>query len=178
MKYLSILLLCVNFGAFAYTEANIADQIKNNSQYISKPKRQLIAEYIVQASKKYKICPRLFTAIIMQESSYKLNAINKICYKLKMAKNEQGPRVYCKAVDIGIAQINIKTIEAYKLNKYKLQSDLQYSINAGAKVLSWFTRYQKTEPKTWYCRYNVGTAAFPKIKSNCLKYKNSVARWM
>ena len=116
------------------------------------------------ASEKYGIPSELYAAILMQESSYDLDAKNckgQVCH------------------DYGIAQINKHTARLYKFELKKLTKDLTYSVESGAKVLSWFKeKYGDTEPQTWYCRYNVGTGPKNAIKKNCKKYVQLVARWM
>lgn len=96
----------------------------------------------------------------MQESSYRLSAKNPECG------------------DYGIGQINHKTIKSLNLDEKKLLSDLTYSVEAAAIVLSHFKRYQKREPDTWYCRYNVGTAGRDRIRTACQTYVTMVARYM
>ena len=114
-----------------------------------------LSNIIHHASVKHKIPARTYTAILMQESNYRLNIIAK--------------------GDYGIAQINIKTHTKY--NENKLLTDLQYSVNAGAEVLSWFkSKYSKTDPD-WYARYNCGTATTTKRKT-CQEYKKLVGKFL
>ncbi len=84
----------------------------------------------------------------------------------------------CVAVDFGIGQINQETIKRYGFDQKKLMNDLTYSIDASAKVLAYFKRYKKSEPETWYCRYNAGTRSMDKIQTACSKYMTLVARHM
>ncbi len=118
---------------------------------------------IHKASVKHKIHPRLYTAILMQESGYKLDAKN--C----------GPE---KCTDFGIAQIYYKTAKRYNFDIQKLLTDLEYSVNAGAKVLAWFRKTYASSEKYWWCRYNTGTAPFSKIRHICLKYRRLVSRFL
>jgi hypothetical protein len=110
----------------------------------------------------------------MQESSYDQYALVKECGIDHAKYNETN----CVFIDVGISQINYKTIQSYDFTVYQLLNDLEYAVNAGAEVLSWFKKkYSRKEPKNWYCRYNVGTAKYSKIKKSCLKYVRLVARY-
>lgn len=114
----------------------------------------------------------------MQESSYRLSAVNKRCGK-QIKSNKITQKTQCIALDVGISQININTAKSYKFDLNRLKTDLAYSVDSGAKVLSWFKKtYAKRESDTWYCRYNTGTAHMRKIKTNCEKYVKDVGRWM
>lgn len=103
----------------------------------------------------------------MQESSYKISAKNFKC-GISVSTGEQD----CVAVDFGIGQINKRTIKAFKFDKTKLLNDLEYSVEASAKVLADFKRmYGKKDPEYW-TRYNAGKLEKRKV------YKNLVARHM
>ncbi len=95
----------------------------------------------------------------MQESGYKLNAVN----------NNQ---------DFGIAQINQFNIKGLKLSKYRLLNDLQYSIDAGGLILSKYSRFAKKEPNLWWTRYNCGNRSMSKIQSICVAYQSKVQRYI
>jgi hypothetical protein len=115
---------------------------------------------IVLKSHKHKISAKILTAILMQESRYNLAAINKA------------------TSDFGISQINIKNIRHMKLDKAKLLTSMEYSVEAGAQVLSTYTRYQKKEPLTWLCRYNAGNRPLIVIKKPCMNYLAAVQPWL
>lgn len=98
-----------------------------------------LAVSFVDAGLRYGLDPHLLVAIGFVESRFFVGAINK------------------KSNDFGLMQVNAYNIKAMKLDKQRLLSDIDYSINAGAAILSYFKRrYAKGQPKTWYCRYNVG----------------------
>lgn len=159
----------------------IKDQIMENKKNISEDKAKTLESLIIKHSDSYNIPKKLFTAILMQESGYDIKAVNKKCgAELNLeTKKIKDLKEVCVVQDVGISQININTIKAYNFNTDKLESDLSYSIEAGAIVLSWFyEKYQEKEPKTWFCRYNVGTAPLEKVKSSCNKYITSVNRWL
>jgi len=152
-------------------------QIKDNNPNISDTKAHLIAKYVIKSSKKYGIPANIYTAILMQESSYRLNALNKKCGLQDKNPLNYGQKT-CVVQDVGISQINVKTAEAYKLDAARLTTDLEYSIDSGAMVLSWFhKRYSKTE-KNWWIRYNVGTRAKETMPTAWEAYKSKVKRWL
>lgn len=109
----------------------------------------------------------------MQESSYKMGAKGVKC-GISLTTGEKD----CVAVDFGISQINIKTINRYGFDQKKIMTDLTYSVDAAAKVLSDFKKSHKNEPNTWWTRYNCGSRSLDKIKNVCQQYQIKVARWM
>ena len=144
---------------FEVANADVKSQIRQISLLMPQAKVVQLAYHIEAACLEFNIPCELYTAILAQESMFQLDAFN---YKTQ---------------DYGIAQINIKTIKAYKFDKHLLLTDLKYSIRAGAKVLSWFSRYKSRESH-WFCRYNVGTASLRDKKlKKCLKYSSLVDRY-
>ena len=136
-------------------------QIKKNNPHLSNEYAFRISKTINKVSKKYDIPQKIFTAILMQESSYRIGIINN-----------NSPHK-----DFGIAQINYKTANDYGFNILRLINDLEYSIEAGAKVLSWFKRKYSKKEKDWYVRYNCGTRRSIKIKK-CQDYKNKITKYL
>jgi soluble lytic murein transglycosylase-like protein len=148
-------------------------QIKGNNPTLNSRYAFKLSNLIYKVSKRYDVPARIYTAILMQESAYKLSVKN--CTRGLNDKWE-ADRV-CN--DFGISQINYLTARSYGMDIEKLTTDLHYSVRAGAKVLSWFkVRYQGKEPGRWYCRYNTGTASPRKIKKNCDKYLKLVSRYL
>ena len=91
---------------------------------------------IMHNSYKYNFKPELFTAILFQESSFNLGAVNK------------------KSPDFGIGQITLRTAKHFCPNIKRLLTDLKYSVGCAAKVLSDFKkRYEKRE-KYYWTRYH------------------------
>lgn len=117
----------------------------------------------------------------MQESRYNIKAINQSCgYAIKHQFHMMIDITNTKCVvnDIGIAQINVKTIKAYKFDIGRLMNDLEYSVDAGANVLSWFRKvYSKKEPLMWYSRYNCGTKRNVN-RTTCNNYKRLVSKYL
>lgn len=124
--------------------------IESNRPNIDKEKSFKIAKNISIYSQKHQVDPFLFSAILMQESSYRMIS----------TKN-----------DLGIAQVNRTTAKLYGFNVEKLSSNLEYSIASGIKILSDFKQMYGKKEKHWWTRYNSPT---PKNRE---KYKKLVDRW-
>lgn len=127
---------------------------------------------IHRVSVEYGVDKLLYTAILAQESMFRLDA--QQCYK-GLADCGKIERV-CQ--DFGIAQIHYKTAKAYGFSKQKLLTDREYSLKAGAKVLLYFKeRYVKVEKERWWTRYNCGTK--PDVMRNtCQEYYERVRRYL
>ena len=113
----------------------IVKQIKRNKSDIGDKYAQQLSYLIYTKSIRAGVDPRLIAAILMQESNYKLDAVNKY------------------SADYGIAQINKQTMRKLKLNKKRLLSDLDYSVSAGVQVLASFKKYSTKDFK-WWGRYH------------------------
>lgn len=152
-------------SAIGYTEvAELTDHILKNKPTMKKSNAEFLAMNIVKVANAYNINPKLYSAILMRESSYNLTA-----------KNCRGETCF----DFGIAQININTINAYDLDLEKIQTDLEYSLEAGAKVLSWFKKtYKGKEPTEWWVRYNVGTRDKESVKTAWDEYYEGVSQYL
>lgn len=99
-----------------------------------------LSNAICDSAKKYGVPPEVLTSVLSVESRFKVRAYNK------------------RTKDYGIAQINQRNIEQLGLEKSRLLKDLEYSVDSGALILSWFFKtYSNVEPEKWVCRYNVGT---------------------
>lgn len=143
------------------TDGSTYCQIRQNYPSLSITYAHELADIIEDASEKYDIPAKIYTAILMQESRYTLDV------------------VACKKTcDYGISQINEHTARSYGYDIYRLRNDLRYSVFAGAEVLSWFKiNYAHKEDK-WWCRYNVGTAKLERIQKLCDVYVNYVERYI
>lgn len=141
-------------------------QILENKNRIDRSYAMELSNSIYKVSRKYRIPPHIYTAILMQESSYVLDA--KGCYHglIKLKKEAK------VCTDFGISQIWYKTAKAFQFEISKLVSDLDYSVEAGAIVLADFKkRYAKSE-EDWWTRYNSS------IRSKRDIYKKLVERYM
>lgn len=151
---LTALVFCLHI----YTTKSVCDiysQILKIKPRIKKRYALVLSENIDKYSTRYNVESDIYTAILMQESGYKLDAINP------------------KSNDYGISQINKHTIKAFKFDKNRLMSDLSYSIKAGAIVLSDFKRrHYKKEGSSYWSRYNTSKPSLRK------KYAKKVERFL
>ena len=101
-------------------------------------------------SKRYDLDPYLLVSIAMQESGIVLN-------KIRMVKGYvyvDGKYVPMKIeTDFCMMQIHYRNIENMGLDLKRLQTDYDYCIGVGAKILASFRRYEKDE-ENWWTRYN------------------------
>ena len=137
-------------------------QIVRNKPSIDLDYAMELSNLINKVALELGINPTKYAAILAQESMYKLNT--------------QNTKKKCK--DYGISQINCETVTGYKFDKKKLLTDLAYSVQAGAIVLSDLKKTYGPLEKDYWCRYNVGTAAKSQNKTKWDKYKQLVARYM
>lgn len=152
----------------------VLKQILKNNPKINKQYAEKLSRVIIEKSKKYRIPAGVFAAILMQESSYKLEAKHTHCGYASIDSELET----CVVTDFGISQIHHLNLGRFNLDKKKLVTDLDYSVDAGAMVLASYLRFQKREPKTWFCRYNKGIRSFDEIKDDCLFYKSKVDRYL
>lgn len=134
--------------------------VLKNYPKIDKAYADRLSQAIYRASTAHNLNPLKVSAILRQECHYRLKCINAV------------------TKDYGIGQINVKTIAAFKFDKTKLLTDLDYSVEAAVLVLADFKRMFGHKEKDWFCRYNVGTAQKSKIEQKCQAYKVLVARYM
>jgi hypothetical protein len=150
MKAFFLLFLC----QVSLADTALYKQIIKNKPNIDKKYAKQIAHHVNMVHIKYKIPKRVYVAILMQESSYNLKAVNK------------------SSLDFGIAQINYKTATAFKFDIKRLTTDLRYSIEAGAIVMADFYRmYGKKDP-LWFTRYHHSKPSLRK------QYLKNISRWM
>ena len=132
-----VLTLCLNIVLTAQNTCAVFTQIKKHAPKINNDYALILSESIILFAKKYDLKPNILTAIIRQESNFKMGAFNK------------------KSKDFGLTQINVKTIGNFNFDKNKIMTNIPYSIEAGAIVLSDFKkRYFKKEGYGYWCRYN------------------------
>lgn len=143
-----------------------------------------LSDLIYKATRKHKIPANIYTAILMQESAYRLDAKNITCgYKADRAPASSmvwsgDSQEVCVISDFGIAQIHYKSVERYDFDAKRLMTDLEYSVNAGAEVLAWFHRTYSNREIDWWIRYNTGTRAKKKVISAWKAYKARVSRYL
>lgn len=148
-------------------------QITSNSPNLNKKYARKLSKIIRRASRRFSVPKRVLTAILMQESSYRLGIVRRECGVQK--KDEAYTRA-CVSQDFGISQISYRTAKNYKFDLNRLTTDLDYSVSAGAEVLSWFYKtYGRREPDAWYSHYNCGTRSSK--RRSCIRYIKDVGRW-
>ncbi len=151
LRVLSILIVTyLSSGAAAAAPEliEIQESVMQNTEGAYKGNVLRLSKAILRSSKRHGVPYRVLTAVLAVESSYRLSAVNK------------------KSNDYGIAQINQWNIEAHKLDKTKLLTDLEYSIDAGAMILAYFyKRYADHKPRRWVLHYNCGT------RDKCIEMK-------
>ena len=181
-------------------------QIKKNKPKLNSKYAMTLSNHIYRASRKHGFPANIYTAILMQESGYRLGAKRTVKGHVKPPKdkidqllqlcqdfhyhNPGYDYVGCvnrinKAVvegvvvtDYGIAQIYYKTVDSYEFDTEKLLTDLRYSIDAGAEVLGYFyKRYSKRE-YDWWVRYNIGTRKKHRVRTAWDEYKRLVSRYL
>lgn len=149
-----LLILFVFWCSNLFAETSTYKQIIINKPNICKKEAQKIAKVIKKVRNTYKIPEGVLVAILMQESAYRLNAINQ------------------KSKDYGISQINQRTIASFGLDRDKLTTNLEYSIEAAGIVLADFKKRHAHKDPLWFARYNHSK---PEIKQ---KYFEKIKRWM
>jgi len=152
-------------------EHPIYTQILKNNPNINSKYAMKVSNAIHKAAKNYKIDKHLLTAIITQESNFNMKAKN--CVR---GLNEEFVEVRACS-DFGLTQINYRTIRSYNFDIVKLINDLQYSVDAGAKVLHDFKKMYGSREENWWVRYNCGSRG-KTTKVTCRIYKELVERYL
>lgn len=160
MEYLLSLWIGVYAGC-GHNTYPVYCQVKNNNPNLETSYAIQISSAIKKVEKKYNIPPKIMSAILMQESAYRLGVVG----------------FNGKTKDYGISQINQKTVRKYGFDPIRLLNDLEYSVESGAKVLAWFMKNYKHKEKDWYTRYNCGSGGSTSRKS-CQEYKEKVRRYL
>lgn len=159
------LLFTFNLHAADCAKHPVYCQVLINKPKIDKKYAMKLSNAIYKASRKYRIPKHVYTAIIAQESGYKLNAVSKIT-GLHDGKSTT------VIVDFCAAQINWRNVEIHEFEVDKLLTDMQYCIEAGAKILAGFKKRYSKKEKTWWTRYHSGN----KIRRS--EYKRLVERYL
>jgi hypothetical protein len=138
----------------AYVSCNfkkVDHQIKTLSPKIEIAYKHRLINAVCASAEKHGVPVEVLVALLHVESGFRLGAVNS------------------KTNDFGIAQVNEFNIKAFGINKKLLLTDLEYSIDKGAMILSWFHRTYSKRESMWYARYNVGTR---KLRGALLKIYN------
>lgn len=145
-------------------------QIVKNVPTIDRKYALNLSNKIYKVTKKYNLNARIYTAILAQESRYKLNAMN--CTK-GIHKDYMVPATVC--TDFGISQIYFKNLARFDFEVGRLLNDLEYSVEAGAKVL-YDLKKRIGHVKDYWVSYNCGLKNLG--RTSCQKYKKLVERFM
>lgn len=155
MKSLLMIFLSFSIHAKPFKAPNCTyEHILKNSPRIDTVYARKLAKEIDRASKVHNLDPKLLSAIIMQESSYRSGMV--------------------AWDDYGLTMINIRNIRHFGFDKKKLLGHLVYSVNAGAEVLAEIKGRLGKKEKDWHLRYNCGSK--PINHKICQDYKKRVER--
>lgn len=160
-------------------------QVVDNNRFIDRDFAMQLSNTIHDATQKHGIPTRIFTAILAQESAYKLDATGCKTGLIKVVETVESDSIiinkpkkvikYKKATvcsDFGIGQIWYKTAHSYNFDISRLTTDLEYSINAAARVLSDFQKMYSAKEVDWWTRYNASSRHKREI------YKKLVERYL
>lgn len=127
--------------------------LHSNAHMCVAPRAVSIEQLVSVYADKHGLPVHIFRAILMQESSLRINAVN------------------AHSSDYGIGQINIANIKRLGLDKQRLVTDKHYSVEQSAIFLAGIMhKYASKEPTTWWTRYHSFTP------SKRLKYQLLVQR--
>ena len=141
-----MMLSCILVASLQIYNACDIGHIQKNNKLIDLKTAQEVSKSLRKYANIYKLPYDVMSAIAATESQYDVGAVNK------------------KSDDFGIYQINQYNIDALKLDKQKLLTNIDYSVEAGFKVFSWF---YKTYPlDEAIMRYNCG------VRKECIKWKS------
>ena len=136
---------------------------------INKEYAYRLSNAIVKYSAKYGVSKFLLTAILAQESGFRLNA--KSCDKgLVFLDDEWKLDEVC--FDFGIGQINYRNIEVYNLDVELLLTNLDYSVEASVVILKYFYDKYSHKEVNWWSRYNASSP------NNRALYERRVSRFL
>ena len=147
-------------------------QIKKNNPKLDKSYAVQVSNIIYAMTKKYNLRPHIYTAILAQESMYNLGAKNCTTGVKTLPNGHNAKTETTICVDFGISQINYKTAKAYGFDLDRLVSDLHYSIEAGAIVLSDMKKMYHANEDDYWTRYNSSKKTFRE------EYRRLVERFM
>jgi hypothetical protein len=200
LKLLILLWPLVSLAKVDPAKNPIYAQIVTNKPSINKDYALKLSNLIHKYSKLYNFDSNIFTAILAQESMYRLEAkactkglrllsleevhfFNSLCESYleesriddynKCLKGIEDVAVDKVCQDFGIGQVNYKTARTYRFEVSRLTTDLEYSIKASGKVFADISKmYKNKEPQDYYTRYNASN------KAKRLIYKNKIKKYL
>lgn len=148
------------------TEQTVSELIQFLQPSLSDSVSKQIAVSVLKYSRDINLDWRLFISILYQESSLTMDPQG--CYKnelhppLRKVKTKTGFKMISKplkkCIDYGIAQINFHTWgEELDLDKERLLTDIDYSINAASKILFYYKHRFSKKDRRWHLRYHSST---------------------
>lgn len=150
--------------------------IRGGKVLINKDYAMKLSNIIYKMHKKYHVPSRIFTAILMQESGYKLDSTN--CIKGYLKKEEEITKIKAEVCqDFGISMINRYHIDRGAFEVERLLNDLEYSVEAGAIILADFMERYEARENDYWVRYNCGEKGSTK-RITCKTYKKLVERYL
>lgn len=164
MKYLMILALFVSPAALGKANCDVHRiycAIVKLNPTINRAKAMKASNVLYKAAKHYKIDPMTSVGIIQQESGWDMG--------LAVVAHTNG------AVDLGVAQINVKTAKDFGLSVPKLAVDPVYSLWAHAKILRHKVKVCRSKGwasgSEWSCYHSYS-------KNHRKRYERKAARWL
>jgi len=155
-KLLSLLILSLTSESFSSLSSPTYKHILDLSPRLEKSYALKLATNIDKVCDKYALNKRRFTAILYQESAFKMGVISS-------------------TGDYSISQIHHRTAAAFGFDLKRLLNDMEYALECGAIVLKDFkTRYG--HKKDWYVMYNCGVKDIN--RDTCQRYKKSIEKLM
>jgi len=101
-------------------------------------------------SKRYGLDPYLLVSIAMQESGIVLDKVRVVTGYIYLDEKYIPMEI---ETDFCMMQIHYKNVEKMNLDLSKLQSNYDYCIATGARILASFKRFSKSDVN-WWSRYN------------------------
>lgn len=116
------------------------------------------------SARKHRVSEHLLAAILGTESNFKVGA------KRRCVRRKRG----CYT-DYGIGQIHISNIKARGWSKRRMLTDVNYSVEKAAIVLSEFQDRYAHREDLWFARYNCGTKSL--YRKTCMTYLHKLSRF-
>lgn len=122
-------LFTTNLWAINCVDHPLYCQIKRNKPEIDSKYAMRLSNSISKYSHKYGIEARLYSAILAQESGYRMDAMNCV----EGLNDALEPIRACQ--DYSLAQISYKTAQAFKIDLKRIMVDLDYAVESGVIIL-------------------------------------------
>ena len=162
MKFIAIALLLAPIKALAVDceQHPIYCQIKENNPKLDDSFAMKLSNAIYKSTKRHNLRPIVYTAILAQESLYDVKAVNCTKGFREAYPGEVNIQVYPYyregkvCTDFGISQIHWKTVKSYQFDTKRLVTDVEYAVEAGARVLGDMKKRYYPDEDDYWTRYN------------------------